>query len=60
MKFLIDRNDSFLRSELSKTDALEFFNGDEYKTELIDAFDNETIISTYGEGAFTDLSYKPG
>ena len=59
MKFLIDRNDSFVRSELSKVDALEFFNGDEYKTELIDAFDSETIISTYGEGAFTDLCTGP-
>ena len=59
MKFLIDRNDSFVRNELSKADALEFFNGDEYKTELIDAFDNETIISTYEEGIFTDLCTGP-
>ncbi len=59
MKFLIDRNDSFVRSELSKAEALEFFNGDEYKTELIDAFDSETIISTYGEGTFTDLCTGP-
>ncbi len=59
MKFLIDRNDFFVRSELSKTEALEFFNGDEYKTELIDAFDSETIISTYGEGTFTDLCTGP-
>ncbi len=59
MKFLIDRNDSFVRSELSKVDALEFFNDDEYKTELIDAFDSETIISTYGEGTFTDLCTGP-
>lgn len=59
MKFIIDRNDSFVRSELSKNDALEFFSGDEYKTELIDAFDSETTISTYGEGTFTDLCTGP-
>ncbi|MDA3860426.1 MAG: threonine--tRNA ligase [Melioribacteraceae bacterium] len=59
MKFLVDRNDSFVRSELSKTDALKFFSDDEYKTELIDAFDSETIISTYGEGTFTDLCTGP-
>jgi len=60
MQSIIDRNDSFVRSELSKKDALEFFNGDEYKTELIDAFDDEnTIISTYGEGSFTDLCTGP-
>ena len=59
MKFLIDRNDPFVRNEVSKKDALQFFNDDEYKTELIDAFDNETIISTYGEGTFTDLCTGP-
>jgi threonyl-tRNA synthetase len=59
MKFIIDRNDKFIRTELSKKDALEFFTGDEYKTELIDAFDESTIISTYGEGEFTDLCTGP-
>jgi len=59
MKFIIDRNDSFVRSELNKVDALKFFNGDEYKTELIDAFDEDTIIGTYGEGTFTDLCTGP-
>lgn len=60
MQSIIDRNDSFVRNELSKTDALKFFSGDEYKTELIDAFDaDNTIISTYGEGLFTDLCTGP-
>ncbi|MBU0473215.1 MAG: threonine--tRNA ligase [Bacteroidetes bacterium] len=60
MQSIIDRNDSFVRSELSKTDALKFFSGDEYKIELIEAFDEDnTVISTYGEGIFTDLCTGP-
>ena len=60
MQSIIDRNDSFVRNELSKVEALKFFNGDQYKVELIEAFDeNNTIISTYGEGIFTDLCTGP-
>jgi threonyl-tRNA synthetase len=60
MQSIIDRNDSFVRSELSKAEALKFFGDDEYKTELIDAFDEDnTVISTYGEGTFTDLCTGP-
>ena len=60
MKSIIDRNDAFIRNELSKSEALNFFSDDEYKTELIEAFDEDnTIISTYGEGIFTDLCTGP-
>jgi threonyl-tRNA synthetase len=60
MKELVDKNEPFVRNEISKTEALKFFEGDEYKTELIDAFDeNDTIISTYTEGSFTDLCTGP-
>ena len=60
MQSIIDRNDSFVRNELSKVEALKFFNGDQYKVELIETFDeNNTIISTYGEGIFTDLCTGP-
>ncbi len=60
MKFLVDNNNPFVRTEMNKADALNFFTDDEYKTELIEAFDDEdTIISTYGEGKFTDLCTGP-
>jgi len=59
MQSIIDRNDSFVRSELNKAEALKFFSDDEYKTELIEAFDENTVISTYGEGVFTDLCTGP-
>ena len=58
MKEIIQRNNSFKRKELSKTEATEFFTeqSDEYKLELIDGLDEESAaISIYGEGNFTDL-----
>lgn len=59
MKFLVDNNNPFVRNELSKADALDFFADDEYKTELIEALNDDAIISTYGEGKFTDLCTGP-
>ncbi|XMB85658.1 threonine--tRNA ligase [Mycoplasmatota bacterium WC44] len=43
------------RKELSKKDALEFFEGDKYKTELINDLPESEIISIYTQGNFTDL-----
>lgn len=62
MKEIIERNESFQRKELSKTDALDFFTKqkDEYKLELIDGLDESTEdISIYNEGSFTDLCTGP-
>ncbi len=62
MKELIDKNEPFKRKELSKSEALVFFNEqkDEYKLELIDGLDeNTTAISLYNEGGFTDLCLGP-
>jgi threonyl-tRNA synthetase len=59
---LAKENKRFVRSELSKSDAISKFTaiGDEYKLELIDGFDeNEEIISIYEEGGFTDLCRGP-
>ncbi len=52
----------FEREVISKQDAIEMWTkqGDEYKLELIDGFDeNEEEISCYREGAFTDLCRGP-
>src|ERR1035437_9710662 len=55
---LSKENNVFVREELTKENALEFFNqkGDNYKTEIISEI-NETVvaISVYKEGHFTDL-----
>jgi threonyl-tRNA synthetase len=57
---LARRNDVYIRKEVSKKDALEYFTkkGDEYKIELItDLTDGE--ISFYKVGDFTDLCRGP-
>ena len=62
MAEIAKQNNSFVRKELSKPDALTFFTekGDEYKQEIINEFiqENETI-SIYNEGDFTDLCTGP-
>ena len=55
-------NNSFVREELTKEKALEYFaqKGDNYKTEIISELnDPEVAISLYKEGQFTDLCTGP-
>ncbi|MBZ0178998.1 MAG: threonine--tRNA ligase [Melioribacteraceae bacterium] len=60
MKEITERDTSFNRKVLSKSEALEFFENDQYKIELISDFDEQKdIISIYGEGDFTDLCTGP-
>lgn len=59
---LSKENNVFVREELSKEKALEFFRkkGDNYKTEIISEInDSEEAISIYKEGQFTDLCIGP-
>lgn len=57
---LAKANSQFVRSEVSKEDALEYFQkkGDEYKLELIDGLADGTI-TFYKQGNFTDLCRGP-
>ena len=49
-----------VRKEISKNDALEMFKDDEYKIDLISRMDpNDTVISCYTQGDFTDLCRGP-
>ena len=48
-----------VRHEISKEEALEEFKDDEYKVDLINNFEDGTIISTYSQGDFTDLCRGP-
>lgn len=51
---------NIVRRELSKEEALEMFKDDEYKIDLISRMDeNETTISCYSQGDFTDLCRGP-
>ncbi len=57
---LAARNEALQRREISKKDALDYWNGkgDEYKVELITDLEDGTI-TTYTQGGFTDLCRGP-
>ena len=54
------RNEDFIRKEVSKKDALEYFKneGNEYKIELIEGLEDGNI-TFYTNGNFTDLCKGP-
>ena len=60
MKEFAGQNQTYLRKEVSKKEAMDFFTakGDEYKTELISELADGTI-SLYTQGNFTDLCRGP-
>jgi len=47
------------REELTKKEALEKFKNDMYKIDLIERMENDSIISCYTQGDFTDLCRGP-
>lgn len=59
MKKLAKDGKRIYREELSREEALEKFKDDPYKIDLIDNMDDDTIISCYTQGDFTDLCRGP-
>jgi len=60
MKKISKDGKRIVRNEISKKEALEKFKDDPYKIDLISHMDeNETVISTYTQGDFTDLCRGP-
>ena len=60
MKKISKDGKRIVRHEISKEEALEMFKNDPYKIDLINRMDeNETIISCYTQGDFTDLCRGP-
>ncbi len=61
MKELAKKNESVVRKDVSKADALAEFkaDGQEYKCEHIEQDLEDGTISTYTQGAFTDLCRGP-
>ena len=60
MKKISKDGKRIVRRELSKEEALEMFADDPYKLDLISRMDdNETVISAYSQGDFTDLCRGP-
>jgi threonyl-tRNA synthetase len=61
MRELAKKNEPVVRCDVSKSDALKEFkaDGQEYKCEHIDQDLEDGTISTYTQGAFTDLCRGP-
>lgn len=60
MKKLAKDGKRISRQELTKEEALEKFKDDEYKIDLISRMDeDDTVISCYSQGDFTDLCRGP-
>ena len=60
MKKISKDGKRIVRQELSKEEALEKFKDDPYKIDLISRMDeNDTVISCYTQGDFTDLCRGP-
>ncbi|MCD6225103.1 MAG: threonine--tRNA ligase [Deltaproteobacteria bacterium] len=58
MKKIIKAKIPFVRKNVSKTEALEFYRDEEYKLEMINDLEDGTI-SLYTQGDFTDLCRGP-
>ena len=60
MTELARQNNPYLRKEISKKDAIKYFEdkGDEYKLDLLSGLEDGTI-SFYSQGNFTDLCRGP-
>jgi len=59
MRKILAGNFDFVRKELSRDEALKFFAGHQYKTELINDLPAEATITTYTQDDFTDLCRGP-
>ena len=60
MKKISKDGKRIIRHEISKKEALEMFHDDPYKIDLINSMDeNDTVITCYSQGDFTDLCRGP-
>ena len=59
MKKLAKDGKRIVRQEISRKEALEMFKDDPYKIDLINNMDDDTVISCYTQGDFTDLCRGP-
>jgi len=60
MRELVKQNSSYIRKEISKADAIKYFEekGDEYKLDLLSGLEDGSI-TFYTQGEFTDLCRGP-
>lgn len=60
MKKISKDGKKIVRRELSKQEALDMFKNDEYKIDLISRMnENDSVITCYSQGDFTDLCRGP-
>ena len=59
MKKISKDGKRIVRKELTKEEALEMFKDDPYKIDLINNMEDDTVISCYTQGDFTDLCRGP-
>jgi len=59
MNQIVKENIPIERVELTKAEAIEMFKGDPYKIDLIENFEEGTLISAYRQGDFIDLCRGP-
>ncbi len=59
MKKISKDGKKIVRHELTREEALKMFHDDPYKIDLINDMDDDTVISCYTQGDFTDLCRGP-
>ncbi len=59
MKKIAKDGKKIIRHEISRKEALEMFKDNPYKIDLINQMSDDTIISCYSQGDFTDLCRGP-
>lgn len=59
MKAIMKEGKSFIRKEVSRDEAREFFADQKYKLELLDAIPEGEVVTMYNQGKFTDLCRGP-
>ena len=59
MKKIAKDGKRIVRNEISRQEALEMFKDDEYKIDLINNMPDDSVISCYTQGDFTDLCRGP-
>ena len=59
MKKLSKDGKRIVRRELSKAEAIDMFHDDEYKIDLITNMEEDSVITCYSQGDFTDLCRGP-
>jgi threonyl-tRNA synthetase len=54
-----DADEPFVRTEVSKPEALDLFRGNPYKVEILKDLPEDATITTYQQGTFLDLCKGP-